>query len=249
SSQARLFATVSRGYKAGGFNLGSGAALRPKFDPEYLLGLDVGMKGEWLDRRLYADVTAFYMKRSDMQVTTGLQRVASEPSSYVFITDNASGGRNMGVETSMNWRATPQITLGGSLGLLRTRYSGYAPEGEDLSRRDQAHAPEYQAALHATWRHARGYMARLDVAAVDDYYFDVPDNDARSEAYGLVHLKAGYEGEHWSLYAWGRNRVDEDCSIRGFNLGNEPLEFPAPRHVRLGDPRQFGVTFRWEFRY
>ena len=43
------------------------------FDPEYLWSLDVGAKGEWLDRRLYADVTAFYMKRSDMQVSTGVQ--------------------------------------------------------------------------------------------------------------------------------------------------------------------------------
>lgn len=244
----RLFATVSRGYKAGGFNLGTGAAVRPGFAPEYLLGLDVGLKGEWLDRRLYADVTAFYMKRTDMQVTTGMQLVAGDPSSYVFITDNASGGRNMGLETSLNWRASEQLTVGGSLGLLRTRYSGYAPAGEDLSRRDQAHAPEYQAALHATWRHQRGYMVRLDAVAVDDYYFDVPDNDARSEAYGLVHLKAGYEGERWSLYAWGRNLFDEDYFIRGFNFGNEPPDFPTTRYVQLGEPRQFGVTFRWEFR-
>lgn len=245
----RLFATVSRGYKAGGFNLGAVADARPDFAPEYLLGLDVGLKGEWLDRRLYADVTAFYMKRTDMQVLTGLQwESEGNPSSYVFITDNASGGHNMGVETSVNWRATEQLTVGGSLGLLRTRYSGYAPEGEDLSRRDQAHAPEYQAALHATWRHSQGYMARLDVAAVDDYYFDVPPNDARSEAYGLVHLKAGYEGERWSLYAWGRNLFDEDYAIRGFNFGNEPPDFPTTRYVQLGEPRQFGVTFRWEFR-
>ena len=53
----RLFSTLSRGYKAGGFNLGRGAALRDRFDPEYLWSLDVGAKGEWLDRRLYADVS------------------------------------------------------------------------------------------------------------------------------------------------------------------------------------------------
>ena len=64
----RLFATLSRGYKAGGFNLGQAALLRARFEPEYLWSIDVGAKGEWLDRRLYADVTAFYMKRSDMQV-------------------------------------------------------------------------------------------------------------------------------------------------------------------------------------
>ena len=67
------YASYARGYKAGGFNLGRGAALRDRFDPEYLWSVDVGAKGEWLDRRLYADVVAFYMKRKDMQVSTGIQ--------------------------------------------------------------------------------------------------------------------------------------------------------------------------------
>ena len=59
----RTFVTFSRGYKAGGFNLGQAATIRPRFEPEYLWSIDVGAKGEWLDRRLYADITAFYMKR------------------------------------------------------------------------------------------------------------------------------------------------------------------------------------------
>ncbi len=46
----------------------SGASASPTFLPEYLVGLDVGVKGQWLEGRLYADVTAFYMKRTDMQV-------------------------------------------------------------------------------------------------------------------------------------------------------------------------------------
>ena len=173
-----LFATLSRGYKAGGFNLGQAATHSPRFDAEYLWSLDVGAKGEWLDRRLYADVTAFYMKREDMQISTGVQLdPIGDPSSYFFFTDNASGGRNLGVESSVRWRADATAEFGGTLGLLRTRYYGYRPAGEDLSARDQAHAPEYQVSLNATWRHPLGWMARVDVAAVDDYYFDVPPND------------------------------------------------------------------------
>lgn len=170
----RTFVTVSRGYKAGGFNLGQAAIIRPRFEPEYVWSIDVGAKSEWLERRLYADVTAFYMKRENMQISTGVQLdPVGDPGSYFFLTDNASGGRNLGVESSVRWRLTPQIEIGGTLGLLRTRYSGYRPAGEDLSSRDQAHAPRYQASLNATWRHPLGWMARVDVSAVDDYYFDV----------------------------------------------------------------------------
>jgi len=249
SDSLRLFTTVSRGYKAGGFNLGQAALLRAQFDPEYLWSIDIGAKGEWLERRLYADVTAFYMKRSDMQVSTGVQLdPVGDPNSYFFYTDNASGGRNLGLESSVRWRFSPQLEVGGTLGLLRTRYYGYRPTGVDLSDRDQAHAPEYQVSLNATWRHPLGWMARVDVSAVDDFYFDVPPNPTRSNAYTLTNIKFGYEADRWSVYAWGRNVFDRDYAVRGFYFGNEPPLFENKRYVQLGEPQQFGVTARWEFR-
>ncbi|MGH8235515.1 MAG: TonB-dependent receptor [Steroidobacteraceae bacterium] len=245
----RTFVTFSRGYKAGGFNLGQAATIRPRFAPEYVWSLDVGAKGEWLDRSLYADVTAFYMKRDDMQISTGVQLdPIGDPGSYFFLTDNASGGRNLGLESSVRWRATRQFAIGGTLGLLQTRYYGYRPAGEDLSARDQAHAPEYQVSVNATWRNPLGWMARVDISAVDDFYFDVPPNPTRSDAYTLTNVKVGYEAAHWSVHVWGRNVFDRDYAVRGFFFGNEPPLFEFQRYVQLGEPRQFGVTARWEFR-
>jgi iron complex outermembrane receptor protein len=243
----RTFATLSRGYKAGGFNLGEAASIRARFEPEYLWSLDVGMKGEWFERRLYADVTAFYMRRTDMQISTGVQLdPIGDPSSYLFLTDNASGGRNLGVEASARWRLSEEVELGGTVGLLRTRYSGYRPAGEDLSDRDQAHAPEYQESIHGTWRHPLGWMARVDLAAIDDFYFDVPPNDIRADAHTLAHFKVGYEAERWSAHLWLRNAFDEDYAIRGFYFGNEPPLFENERYVQLGEPRQVGVSVRWQ---
>lgn len=248
----RLFSTLSRGYKAGGFNLGQAAAVRARFEPESLLSLDIGAKGEWFDRRLYADITAFHMRREDMQIATGIQLdPIGNPSSYFFLTDNASGGSNSGVETSVRWRMSRQLEIGGALGLLRTRYSGYRPAGIDVSDRDQAHAPEYQFSLNATWRNPVGWMARVDFAAVDDYYFDVPSNDQRANnqrapAYSLTHLKAGFEADRWSVYLWSRNVFDADYVIRGFYFGNEPPLFESKRYTQLGEPRQVGISVRWQ---
>ncbi|HEX7116179.1 MAG TPA: TonB-dependent receptor [Steroidobacter sp.] len=248
AENVRLFATASRGYKAGGFNLGQAALIRPTFDPETLWSLDVGVKGEWLDRRLYADLTAFYMRRYDMQVSTGIQLdPIGDPNTYFFYTDNASGGRNFGLEGTVRYRLTPTLEVGGTLGLLQTRYYGYRPEGEDLSDREQAHAPEYQLSANLTWRHPAGWMARLDVAAIDDYYFDVPPNDQRADAYMLTHAKLGYEAGNWAVYLWGRNVFDEDYVVRGFFFGNEPPAFENKRYTQLGEPRQFGMTVRWNF--
>jgi outer membrane receptor protein involved in Fe transport len=115
----------------------------------------------------------------------------------------------------------------------------------DISDRDQAHAPEYQVSLNATWRNARGWMARVDFAAIDDYYFDVPPADQRADAYSLTHFKAGYETDRWSAYLWARNVFDENYIVRGFYFANEPPNWEDTRYVQLGEPRQIGVMFRW----
>jgi iron complex outermembrane receptor protein len=241
----RVFARLGRGYKAGGFNLGQGAEHRPRFDPEYLWSFELGFKAEWLDRRLYTDVAAFYMRREDMQVSTGIQE-EGVAGGYWFLTDNASRGTNAGLEATASWRVSDQIEIGGSLALLRTRYSGYRPMGEDVSDRDQAHAPEYQLSLHAAWRSPTGWMARVDFAAIDDFYFDVPPANQRADAYSLTHLKVGYEGDRWGVYLWARNVFDEDYIVRGFYFANEPPDWEDKRYVQLGEPRQVGVSMRWE---
>lgn len=245
-SAVKLYTSLSRGYKAGGFNLGRASTIRERFAPEYLWSLEIGAKGEWLEHRLYADVAVFHMYRDDMQVSTGLQ-LEGAAGGYLFLTDNAAGGRNTGLEASLRWRALQRLELGATLGLLHSRYSGYRPMGIDVSNRDQAHAPEYQFSCNATWRQPSGWMARIDFTAVDDYYFDVPPANQRAPAHSLVNLKFGYEAPRWSVYMWSRNVFDEKYVVRGFYFANEPPSWEDKRYTQLGEPRQFGVTMRWEF--
>jgi outer membrane receptor protein involved in Fe transport len=90
-------------------------------------------------------------------------------------------------------------------------------------------------------------MARADVVAIDDFYFDVPPANQRADAYSLTHLKAGYEGERFSAYVWARNVFDEDYIVRGFYFANEPPNWEDKRYVQLGEPRTVGITVRWEY--
>jgi outer membrane receptor protein involved in Fe transport len=60
-----------------------------------------------------------------------------------------------------------------------------------------------------------------------------------------VNLKAGYSGERWSAYAWGRNVFDENYAVRGFYFGLEPPDYADKLYVQRGDPRSAGVTFEW----
>ena len=241
------YASISRGYKAGGFNLGAVPLDRLRFRPEYLWNYEYGFKyaPSW---RFYADVSAFYSRRNDVQIRTGEQLDPSDPNSYVFFTDNASRGYNYGLESSLRWLLTEQWQIDGSLGLLRTRFQDYDQGGSMLPNREQPHAPKYQAALNATWHHPTGWTGRVGLTALDKFYFDVPPNDTQSHAYVLTNVQFGYETARWSAMLWGRNVFNRDYAIRGFNFGNEPPNFENKLYIQRGDPRQVGVSFHYSFR-
>jgi outer membrane receptor protein involved in Fe transport len=221
---------------------------RLQFEPEYLWNYEVGVKQTALDGRLYADTSLFYSRRRNMQVRTGDQLDQNDPNSFIFFTDNASAGYNYGLESSLRWQLNERWDVSGSLGLLRTQYLDYVQGEVSVPDRDQAHAPRYQAALGVGWRHPRGWNARVQATALDSFYFDVPPNDTRSNAYVLTNLQAGYEGERWSAYLWGRNVFNRVYAVRGFFFGNEPPDFPDKLYTQRGDPRQIGVTFHYSFR-
>jgi iron complex outermembrane receptor protein len=247
SAATSAYATVSRGYKAGGFNLGSLPAEARRFDPEYLWSVETGVKSEFAAGRGFVDAAVFYQRREDLQVRSGQQLDPTNPGTYIFVTDNLPRGYNAGIETSVRYAFAPGFAVGGALGLLRTRASGgVTEEGEVVASREQAHAPEYSASLFADWRHASGVTARFDVSAKDNFYFDVPtDHDMRARAYAIANLRVGYERANWSAFVWLKNIFDEEYAIRGFYFYNEPPFLEKRLYTQLGEPRQIGLTVRW----
>jgi outer membrane receptor protein involved in Fe transport len=255
-----LYALVSRGYKAGGFNPSLARALGPgagfslggeaiAFDPETLLNLETGLKGRWLDGRLTADASLFWMDRRDMQVRSSAQ-FTDNPNDFIFITSNAEG-HAWGLETSLAWQFAENWRLHGSLGLLHSEVDAYALEreadiGGSLVGRDFAHAPPYTANLGLSYAGPRGWTGRLDLNAVGSFYFDY-SHDEKSASYQTVNLKFGRQWARWAVYAWVRNLFDEDYATRGFSFGLEPPAFPRRTYTRLGDPRHYGLTLTYHY--
>lgn len=245
SGPTTWYATVSRGYKAGGFNIGAFVPEdRRQFDPEYLWNAETGLRYSSPQRAFDAEASVFYMWREQQQVSASYQLDPGDPLSYVFFTDNAASGRNYGLEASANWQATDWLGLSATLGLLESKYINYAYGGRSLDGREQAHAPGYQYSFSAQLGREQGWMARADLTGMDAFYFDT-SHDQRSKPYQLVNLKAGYRGERWSAYAWGRNVFDENYAVRGFYFGLEPPDFPNKLYTQRGDPRSIGVTVEW----
>jgi iron complex outermembrane recepter protein len=247
TEELTAYLSGSRGYKAGGFNLGNIPAEAREFSPEYLWSVESGVKGYFSDGRGYFDAALFYQWRKDLQVRSGQQLDPQNPGTYTFVTDNLPNGYNTGVETTVSYSVTPSLRIGGALGLLRTRAKGgIAESGVAVSSREQAHAPEYTVGVYADWRHANGFGARIDASAKDNFFFDVPtDHDMRSRSYVLTNIKIGYERDRWSTAFYVKNLFDEDYAVRGFYFYNEPPFTEKSLYTQLGEPRQVGMSVSW----
>jgi len=235
------FVAVSKGYKAGGFNLGFVPDGRREFGEEQLWNIETGIKSAWFDDSLFVNASIFYSRRSDQQVRTSFQLIPGDPASFVFFTDNAAKGETLGFETDVRWLPNDSWEFYTNIGLLNAEFDEFETPQVDLSGRAQAHAPKYTLAAGASYHHASGFFVRIDASARDEFYFDV-SHDQKSEAYELVNARVGYEAEAWSAQFWVRNIFDRDYAVRGFFFGNEPPDFPNTLYTRSGDPRQIGIT-------
>ncbi|MFQ5548019.1 MAG: TonB-dependent receptor [Woeseia sp.] len=240
------FVSLSKGYKAGGFNLGLVPDDRRVFEQESLWSLEAGIKSDWLGNTLALNASVFYSERDNQQVRTSFQLDPNDPLSFVFFTDNAAQGRTIGLETDLNWQPNEAWQIYANLGLLRAEFDEFITPQVDLSGRRQAHAPDYTIALGGSYRHPAGFWARLDFMARDGFYFDV-SHDQQSSAAEIVNARIGYDADRWSVQLWARNLLDEHYPVRGFYFGNEPPDFPNELYMRFGDPRHLGMTLDWRF--
>ena len=246
-----LYASVSRGYKAGGFNTdGTLDADLRRYDPESLMNLEIGLTRSWSDDASFVRASIFRMDRHDVQIASSLTRVRDDGSAeFIDYVGNAAKGSNVGVELEVSTHLVDQVRVFASLGTLGTEYLDFVNAvGENYSGREQAHAPRYQYSTGVEFTTAHGLFIACTFEGRDEFFFS--DSHAEKSApYNLAHLKIGYETEHWSLSLWGRNLGDKDYFVRGFYFGNDPRDYyTARRFTQLGEPRRYGLTFRYHWR-
>lgn len=101
-----VYASVSTGYKAGGFNITSDAS---PYDPESITAYEFGIKSDLFDRRVRVNLDSFYYDYKDMQLTTlGTFAGTNTPGQF---TTNAGKARIYGLELDTQFRATPELLL------------------------------------------------------------------------------------------------------------------------------------------
>ncbi len=244
------YASLSRGYKAGGFNLdGSLDESLRQYDAEFLNNYELGLKGQVAETGLRMRLALFRMIRDDVQIDSSTTLLRADGSSeFIDFIGNAAEGVNQGVEAELNWSPGDRVQVTGSLGLLNSEYENYINgNGEDLGGREQAHAPGYQYYLAANFGLLDNLGLTLSLEGRDAFFFS-DSHDARSLAYDLFHASLTWDWQAFSFSLWGRNLSDENYFVRGFYFGNDPRDgYAGHRYTQLGEPQRFGLTVSRDF--
>ena len=86
----------------------------------------------------------------------------------------------------------------------------------------------------------------MNLNGKSSFYYSYSHNN-KSESFQLVNTTLGYRNKNFTVEFWIRNMTDEYYSTRGFYFGNEAPSFEETLYRRQGDPRNLGLTLRYNF--
>ena len=116
-----LYASVSTGFRSGGFNSGQTLEVARTFKPEEVTAFEVGSKNRFLSNTLQINAAAYTNRYTNLQEQRQIP-VGATTISTIF---NAARAKANGLELEAEWRALPQLTVGGTLALLDAKYTSF----------------------------------------------------------------------------------------------------------------------------
>ena len=239
-----VYASATRGFKSGGFNQFNPFAPESQrtFNPEFAWSFEGGLKRTMAGGRVRVNTAVFANDYQDLQVQSFLGNGLIDVS-------NAGSATIRGVELETAVTPGRNVQLAGYVSWLDATYDRYLFRGPGSVTFDAAgnrlnNAPEWSGGGSAVYEFTigRAGMAsvRGDVSRQSRVFF-TPVNDAieTQRAYGLLHLRAGFEPKtrHWEIAVYVRNLGNQE-----YITGTANVPIPAITG-RPGEPRHWGTQF------
>ncbi|MEA3540329.1 MAG: TonB-dependent receptor [Pseudomonadota bacterium] len=251
------YASIDKGFKAGGFNIGiiTSVAERTQVDPEYLTSYEIGLKSTLFDRRLRLNISAFYYDYTDLQVLSVNRQAGSTVPTLGL--DNAADAEIKGIELEATALPTDWLDLGLNLGILDAKYKNYLSgaidpdtgDPRDFSGNRLPGAPKFTLSTFAQvtipvgdfetrWRAEYNYTGKK--------YYNNAQSDLISsgEGYGLLNLRATLAdpAKGWELAAWAKNATGKAYIVDATDTSGFGF---VPRYY--GERATYGVELSFRF--
>lgn len=242
-----VYATYNRGYKSGGF-FGGSASSPSQLEPyknETVDAYEVGSKAEFFDRKLRANLSAFYYNYQDIQAFSEVLRNGVTQQ----ILDNAASAKLYGGELELDARPVRHLDVSASLAYLHAYYGKYISEGDDYTGNRMPHSPTWSAtgSIQYTFDLPDGgsIVPRIDMSYRTKVYFDSTQTARVSD--GKLFLLNGRIG--WKIAnsglevgAWAQNITN-----KAYLEGISPIPSLGVDLLSYAPPRTFGAFLQFHY--
>ena len=223
NDELMFWGSWTRGFRSGNYNARapSIAAVGPA-DPEQADQIEIGMKGDFADGRLRANITGFFTVYDEIQRTTNGEDALGNP---LQLLRNAAEAEIPGIEAELTWLPTDRLMLMAGIGWIDPEFKEFtglnlgAPtdqENEALAKElEFERVPDFEYTLTGEYRVPmtdRGDLIfRGQYAWRDGFYTDVTNNELRTiDDYGILDASVRFENDKWRESLWGRNLTEEN---------------------------------------
>ena len=266
SDDTMVYANVSNGYKAGGFDEDNqlGRLDVAEFEDETVVSYELGAKMDLAGGRGRLNMALFRSDYEDVQVSTFDGNAA-------FVVGNAAETEVTGFEFDLDYALTDSLTAKVAGAWLDAKYKSFSDAAcnvlqvvdgscaanggvQDLSGKPLQFAPEYSANVNLRYETAISDSLELMVAGMYSYSDDVVvandlDPNGIQKAYGKldanITLRDSMGG--WSVSLVGRNLTDENTFAWMNDVPLGAFGFNKVYFKHIDPPRYFELQARVNF--
>jgi iron complex outermembrane receptor protein len=261
-----FYGRVAQGFKSGGFN---GRANNPgeqaPYDPEEVMSYEIGLKSDWPESAVRANLSVFYNDYTDFQARvsgTATDPGTGLPSPELTVL-NAGSLDIYGAELELSYQPTAALLLDAQVGYLDAEYGEFDDVrfiafGGSRAFQEPAFSPEWTARLGASyeWSLAGGSTLRLAGSAKfrSRMALSVDNTPVNSD----VEIDGLFQDDYWVydaslLWTLGEGRFS--VGLNGRNLSDEVYrtdgqEFSSVGNIRTayyGAPRTYSLVLTGRF--
>ncbi|MBV1929953.1 MAG: TonB-dependent receptor, partial [Gammaproteobacteria bacterium] len=259
SDDAKIYASFSRGFKAGSFDPRGANFSSPDvelgFEPETLDSYEAGLKSTWWEGRARTNIAVFYSKYKDMQVPGSLPVDTDgdgQNDDFVGTVTNAGEAEIKGIEFEGEFLLSERLSLQTTFNVLDADIKEWILNGVNVAdQREVQNTPEFMSfvgltymtdmgsgtlSIHTNWSH-KGSIVQ----------FETPVPEIDQEAYDIANASIVYTAEDnvWSFGLHGKNLFDTEYKTAGYNFPTLGLENNLTAFY--GPPLTLTATFKYNF--
>ena len=218
------YASISTGFKSGGFNGGflandvpdALAQLKP-IRPEYITAYEVGTKSDLLQNALRVNAAGFYYSYRDEQTFNLIQAPSSGGLALpLTVLTNAPTATIKGAELEVDATPLANLTTSVTVSYVDAQlgtFNSFAGSGppQDLTGRELPNAPRWNVILQGDYAYPLHDGATLDLTGTASYrsheFFESNNSPlAAQNGYWLLDARLAYQtGGHWEVAGIGKN--------------------------------------------